>query len=519
MTPSPLPSRGTHAVERFATDERGAGTVFALFWLILCFVLAGFAVDGTNAWRNQQQLQQTADVAAHAGVVQIARGADNATVHQTSVDAVAYNMPQSVFGPLIYDANSDVVLLDYDDVTNTAKTGGTTNAVGVTLHRDGLVGNAVRTLMLRVAALATRGETDVPAWNMQVTGVAAVVPHRKCSSTDGFYAQGQIHLSSSQSIGAGYCLHSQDEVWMPQQNSFEVGAGLSMPDLDDCGSKCTDEANPGSEAAAFETNLLLPDLGVFIADKVQAFTGPSLVDGEPVTYPVRDAFYDEKMGDASLDATALATLASDTGIDVTGLDVGDVVSLSQSEFMSMTQIPEGLTYSVSCASNGSGGKTEIVLDSSNGGNALRNVAIVTNCAVHFGSDADVSRSLVISTRASSNPTITADSGARAGTLSGQADTCAAANKSYIMAVSPLKVPASFTASNVAFMVDNDINIAASSSASVYEHAGTSFHASGNISISSSHTFTPCNEPPSGLMPQILVIRHVAPIGNALVATN
>ena len=50
--------------KKFYRDEEGIATVWAMFWLIICFALSGLAIDTANAWKVKQILQSTADVSS-----------------------------------------------------------------------------------------------------------------------------------------------------------------------------------------------------------------------------------------------------------------------------------------------------------------------------------------------------------------------------------------------------------------------------------------------------------------------
>ncbi len=483
-------------LREFRNDESGVGTVLSLFFAIMFLLIGGVALDGTNLWRNHQLMQNTADSAAHAAVVQLALGNSESQATQAALNSVQANMPTSAYGNLHADGFGNVNLVKYDPETNLVTSTGTPNAASVTLHRNDVSGNPVDTYVLRIADYLTIGDpTDLSHWDLSVTGVATVANTRRCNSTDGVYAQDAIRVSSSNSFGPGYCLHSQTEVWMPQQNSFAPTAGISMPDLEDCSNKCTNSANPGAGDAAFETNLLMPDMNAFILDTEAAFLS---ANGSNST---KDDFFFGK----SLEISALAAL-EDAGVSTSGLGRGDVVYLTQAQFESATDIPSGLTYSVSCNANGNGGNTRLTIDASNGGDDLRDVAVVTNCSLEFGSQANVESSLLLSTRQSATATVTASSGAIVGT----SNSCNSDKQSIIMALGNMHAPADFAGSNISVLVDGDIHLSASSSSSTIRHYGLSLHASGEIDIASNHDFGSCNQPPSGLMPGLRVIRFVVP---------
>ncbi|EDM73445.1 hypothetical protein RAZWK3B_04455 [Roseobacter sp. AzwK-3b] len=495
---------------RILHQEDGAGSVFGIFAVVMILLLGGVALDATNLWRYQQMLKQTADVAAHAGTVQLASGGDATNAYNAAFALVEANMPQSWYGNLFANPQADIEVVHYDPDTDLLGGSGPLNAVAVTLRRDGDSGNPVPTYLLRIADIMNMGDsTDLSQWNVKTRGVAAFVGTKKCVSTDGLYAQGELSLTSSSDFGPGYCLHSQEKVWMPQQNAFAKGTGISMPNLDNCKGKCDDAANPGATSASFERNLIMPNLSDHIASVEQAFLGT----GDSA---IRDSFFrDKTLGDLS----PLAAIGMNTG-SIT--QKGQRINLSQSDFESLTVIPSGLTYNVSC----SGGAKSIQFGSPKGNTKksgfgggtidVSDVAVVTNCALDFGSDAKVAASMILTTLESSNASITASSGATVGTATG---VCNASEQSVILGKSDMNVPADFAGSNVGFVIDGDIHLSASSSSSAINHSGLSLHASGEIKVAANHTFDPCSNPPSGLIPALKVIRHVVPTGNFFVTAS
>lgn len=508
---------------KFGKDEDGTGTVFSIFAFAFLMIIGGIAVDGSNFWRSQQQLQATADVAAHAGVVEIARKNGSDAAKLAAANFVNANMPADVYGNLYADQTTDISVVHYDEATNTVSTDGRANAVQIFLHRNELSQNPVRTLALRVSDIFVISEqTYLSSWNVQVRGVAALAKFQGCNSTDGIYAQGQIRLSSSNTVGAGYCMHSQNEVWMSQQNTFVDTSAVSMPNLDSCGDKCTDAQNPGTSSASFERNLIMPDIPAHITEVRDSF----LETGDTT---MKDDFFQAK----SLENSALQALR-DIGITTSHLVRGSVVNLTEDEFESLTQVPEGLTYNVTCTANGNGPNTRLefaAASSTTGGNgngntstttttttpsAINNVAIMTNCSLDFQTGAIVTSSVILSTRTASAATITASSGAYVGDPLGG---CDVDEQSAIFGMGDMHVPADFAGSNVSITVDGDIHLSASSSSSTIDHSGVSFHASGQIDIASSHTFGACSNPPSGLVPLMQVIRHVIPFSGTQVAST
>ncbi len=56
---------------RFRDDTSGWSTPLSMTWVVVLLIIAGLAVDTTNAWRHRAMLQVAADAAAHAGALKL----------------------------------------------------------------------------------------------------------------------------------------------------------------------------------------------------------------------------------------------------------------------------------------------------------------------------------------------------------------------------------------------------------------------------------------------------------------
>ena len=493
-------STGLHA---FATSERGGMTAFSLFGLAISCMFAGLAIDVTNLHRQKEWVTVAADAAAHAGVVALAKKKTTTEIQNAALAAVESNAPVSLVGTTVRGV-SDVQLVRFDPRTRRIVSG-TPNAVQVTLHRDELVGNPVATSLLRFA-----GFED---FNFTVKSVAYYGQPGNCTSSDGIYAKGEVTLTSGNRIGSSYCVHSQTNVNMPQQNTFDKGAGLSMPDLSTCGSKCFDSANPGVEDAKFELNMDMPAVAVHIQTVKSAMLATAS--------PLKTEFFANKTLGVNL--TALVDARIMTRADSRKLVKGSVVDLSAAQYNNLMivtsgKLPTGLVYNVDCRDRGNGPATWITIggsiDRKNASVAtsavetVSQVVLITDCGFDIGRNARVDATLALSTRVSTSSVLKATSGAVVGD---PLKNCDLSRKVYVMTMSGISVPSDFTASNIAFIVNGDIKVAASSSSSDVVHKGTSFHAEGSIQIPANHTFNGCFEDFSGLLPAVRTFKFVMPL--------
>ncbi len=235
-------------LKSFIQDEDGIATVWAMGWLVLCLALSGLAIDTTNAFRIRQMLQDTADIAAHAGVLELAT-AGNADI-EARVEAAAnqfadLNMGNKRFGDVLI--NSDILVGKWDPLAKTfveMPVGSVVspNAVKVVTRQSGGASSVVGTFFLRFVGF-NFFTLDASAVAMQFVS--------KCDR-DGIIAGGIVKLSTQQQFLDGFCIHGQQGIDMSVANYFELGTIASMPDLALCGPSsghCLNDKNAGVEEA------------------------------------------------------------------------------------------------------------------------------------------------------------------------------------------------------------------------------------------------------------------------------
>lgn len=488
-------------LKRFSDEEDGGMTVFWMAGLMIAAVVGGLAVDITNLHRHKERLTLAADAGAQAGIVALASGKTSTEVKAAVLASIETNAPKATVGPTT--GANDVQLVRFDPKTR-AIVSGTPNAVKVTLHNDDSVKNPVKTGLLRLAG--------VNSFDIDVTSVAYYGQPGNCTSSDMIYGKGQVTLTSGNVVGPSYCVHSQVAVWLPQQNFFDTGAGVSMPNLASCKGKCVDSANPGIEDAVFAMNLNLPK----VSDHISKVTTSMMA----ATSDLKTAFFANKALAADLSPLVTTKIMNNSAKNK--LVKGSVVTVTAAQYNDLMlatngKLPSGLVYYVDCRDKGNGPATAISIgagkDRKNATltsttiETVRQVAIITDCGFEVGPYARIDAALAVSTRVSSSSVISAAEGS---VIGDPLKNCDLSRKVYMMTMSGVSVNADFTASNIALIANGDINVAANSNSSAVVHKGTSLHAEGSVQIPANNTFNSCAEDNSGLIPAVKTVKFVMP---------
>lgn len=382
--------------KHFTDDEHGGMTVFWMLGLLILAVIGGLAVDISNLHRHKERLTLAADAAAQAGIVALAAGKTSAEIKAATLASVELNAPKAVVGPTT--GANDVQLVRFDPKTRKVVSG-TPNAVQVTLHNDATVDNPVHTGLLRLAG--------IDSFDIDVTSVAYYGQPGNCTSSDMIYGKGQVTLTSGNTVGPSYCVHSQTAVWLPQQNFFAKGAGVSMPNLASCKGKCVDSANPGIEDAVFAQNLNLTK----VADHITKIRTAMLA----TTSDLKTAFFVNKSLAADLSSLVSTKIMNTSAKNK--LVKGSVVTLTAAQYNDLMlatkgSLPSGLVYDVDCRDKGNGPATAISIgmgkDRKNSSltsttiETVRQVVVISDCGFDVGPYARIDASLAISTRISSS---------------------------------------------------------------------------------------------------------------------
>lgn len=207
--------------DSFRRREDGGLTVVNVFFLSVLAILGGIAIDVASVVSARTQLQATADSAAHAAMVEREwHTADEA--REKAVAVARQNMSQDRFGDVLDPQN--IVFGDWDRETGVfTQDDNSRNAVLVTTERDEQNGNAVSTFLLQFIGL----------WDWEVRTSSVFETFYPTCLLEGFVADGVIDVQSNNSYFNGFCMHSNSYVTINNNNYFESGTIVSMPDTDD----------------------------------------------------------------------------------------------------------------------------------------------------------------------------------------------------------------------------------------------------------------------------------------------
>lgn len=231
----------THYLRASRRDEDGGLTIFGLYIFLATVIIAGIAVDMTHLISERTKLQITADLAAHAALYnRDSMSAEEA--RDQAINVVATSMPDSRFGEVM--TREDIVFGNYNYATSQFSSDDTSrSAVLVSLRRHASNNNAVASFLMQFVG--------VDQWNL--SSQAVFVTYRPACLREGFVAEGIVDMQSNNGFSNGFCIHSNTHVSLNQNNYFEPGTVVSMPDIDDLDMPRSGfEKNDGLETALRE---------------------------------------------------------------------------------------------------------------------------------------------------------------------------------------------------------------------------------------------------------------------------
>ena len=451
--------------KRFIRNEDGIATAWAIGWLILCFSIAGLSIDATNAWKVKQILQSTADVAAHAG------GLELGTVGNDSIEAAVIssanqyamlNMNSDRYGDVLVDSDIQVGHWNHDTQVFTEMAVGDLNpprAVRVVTRQDGVNSSKVGTFFLRFIGFDA----------FTVSTEAIVESFVSICEKDGLKAYGNVRMSTQQSFLGRYCVHGEGGINFSTQNFFDDGAIASMVDLNDCGpdlDHCMDDLNPGVEAALTQDSGQTFGKLIRIDETIANLQNPRSDDIAELGYITNPVVKEHPYAD--FDATQLVEGAINY-VDCGGgqgnnLDMGGLAAV-----------------------NNRGGGTDDGAATIAEQITKANIVVVgINC--DFGFDKSISyESAVFATTATGRQTVSSSAGA----IFGRPDNCGKGGEVAIVTKGDVHFAAQINAFDLEMIVLGDVGLASLGNNGDSVHEGTSIMAGGDINITTKHTFANC----------------------------
>lgn len=207
---------------KWVHKEDGAITLLSLFLLLICLILGGLAVDINKVISERTQLQVAADSAAHAALYSREKHSPDESIARAT-ETVASMLPPNQFG---YNAllATDVSFGKWDFAEQSfVLDPNSRSAVQVHAMMEEARDNASRNFLLR---LVGRDTFDVRVESVYSTYYPGCF-------TEGFVAEGVVDVQSNNNFSNGFCIHSNEYVSMNQNNYFEPGTVVSMPNIDD----------------------------------------------------------------------------------------------------------------------------------------------------------------------------------------------------------------------------------------------------------------------------------------------
>ncbi len=388
----------------FWREEGGTITLFALFFLVALALVGGLALDVMNRTAKITRLHMTTDSVAHAAM--------HARRTMSEADAIALalvvahqNMPIEQYGTVFLA--QDIQFGTWSSTGNTfVPQSGSRSSVRVTPRMTVSRGSAVPTYLLRLS--------NGNAWELASETIFSQTSDPCLSNA--FVARTEIRFNSNNHFEEGLCLHSNGSIWLRQNNTFEDGKIVSLPDLNNLDVPGGSMAgNPGLSKAVKQNTIDL----AFIDDLPQTIA--ALTDSQSDKIP--------------------SYITSPVVLELSAQDV------DASSFYS------GYIPHVTCAQNGG---TLVIPNNL----VLRNIVLVTNCSLRFGNGAAVEESIVATTSTAAQ-SIRGSSGARFGSNQG----CEAGVGTQIITLGGMFFPAKLTVNGAQMIAAGTINFQANASMS------------------------------------------------------
>jgi len=196
-------------------------TVLGLYMFVVGTMIGAFALDYTYLQTTKTQLQVAADQAAHAALY------NRRTMSESDAKIAAINLiqpllPVELYGDIITPVNIEFGSFDRMTAEFTSEAG-SNKAVRVQASMLETKKNAAPSYLFKMLGV---DHFDVVASSVFMT-------YRPGCLKEGLMADGIVDLQSNNSFSNGFCIHSNSHVSINQNNYFEPGTVVSMPNIND----------------------------------------------------------------------------------------------------------------------------------------------------------------------------------------------------------------------------------------------------------------------------------------------
>jgi len=253
--------------ESVIASEAGGITILGMFLFVASCMMGAIAIDVANLMAVRTQLQVAADSAAHAALVHREfHSVDEA--RKKAIGVAEKTLPATVHGEVLtaddihfgrYDFTAKRFEIDDDAF----------DAVLVKTDRLASQANPVSSILMQFVGISE--------WDVVRTSVFET--YRPVCLREGFVADKVVDIQSNNSYFNGFCIHSNTHVEINQNNFFEAGTIVSMPDMDDLvvpNNGLDEEKNEGLEKALREGKYTIKILGR-LEDILQGLEDPDSV--------------------------------------------------------------------------------------------------------------------------------------------------------------------------------------------------------------------------------------------------
>ncbi|WP_051520907.1 TadG family pilus assembly protein [Rubellimicrobium mesophilum] len=352
-------------------------TVFNLFLTAAVCCIGAAALDTTYFYQERTHLQLTADATAHAALFRRNQGSNTATAARTAaMQIAAFDMPSSAFGEVIQQA--DIQFGTWDTTTGTFQDNAASkSAVLVTASRATDHNNPASTFLFRMVGIDS----------MDVRASAIYATYQPACLRDGITAQGLVDIQSGSQFLKGFCIHSNSNVKVGNNNTFQSGTIVSMPDATNIQMGGSGLAqNPGLQDA-----LRSDEFDIRILDRIRT----------TATDPLDVALKTPSDDDRPAYITA-------------GSGVRSLTSGANVTYNSTSSFTEGLVHTRDCTSSGN----TLTLTGPSGGITYKNFVLITNCLVSIAGNVTLDNVVIYTTNTSDTSVSVSTAGGGGGSSQG-----------------------------------------------------------------------------------------------------